>query len=68
MLASVITALFMFIVNYHRSLLSKGITLKLSEIFVILTGRTFAVTFLDRIGLVPVMTRTFCGLTGKLNF
>ena len=24
--------------------------------------------FLDRIGLVPVMTRTFCGLTGKLNF
>ena len=68
MLASVITALFMFIVNYHRSLLSKGITLKLSEIFVILTGRTFAVTFLDRIGPVPVMTRTFCLADWKAKF
>ena len=64
----VITASFMFIVNYLRSLLLKGIPLKLREIFVILTEKTFAKIFLDRIALVPVMTRTFCGLTGKLNF
>ena len=64
----VITASFMFIVNYLRSLLSKGIPLQLTEIFVILTEKTFARIFFDRIVLVPVMTRTFCGLTGKLNF
>ena len=68
MLALVITASFMFIVNYLRNLLSKCIPLKLTEIFVILTGKTFAGIFLDRITLITVMTRTFCGLTGKLNF
>ena len=67
MLALVIAALFIFIVNYLRSLLSKRIPLKLTETFVILTEKTFAAIFLDRIGLVPVMTRTFCGLTGMLN-
>ena len=59
MLELVITASFMFIVNYLRCLLSKDIPLKLTEIFVILTERTFAGIFLDRIVLVPVMTRTF---------
>ena len=56
------------IVNYLQSLLSKGIPLKLTEIFAILTEKTFAEIFLYRIGLVPVMTRTFCRLTGTLNF
>ena len=41
MLALVITASFMFIVNYLQNLLSKGIPLKLTEIFVILTEKTF---------------------------
>ena len=68
MLALVITASFMFIINYLPNLLSKGIPLKLTEIFVILTEKTFAGIFLDRIGLVPVMTRTFRGLTGKIHF
>ena len=68
MLALVITASFMFIVNYLRNLRWKGIPLKLIGVFVISTKKTFAGIFLDRIGLVPAMTRTFCGLTGKLNF
>ena len=68
MLELVITASFMFIVNYLRSLLLKGIPLKRTEIFVILTEKTFARIFLDWIVLVPVMTRTFSGLTGKLKF
>ena len=67
MLALVITASFMFIVNYFRNLRWKGIALKLIGVFVISTKKTFAGIFLDRIGLVPAMTRTFCGLTGKLN-
>ena len=58
----------MFIVNYLQSLLSKGIQLNLIEILVISIEETFAGIFLDRIGLVPVMSQTFCGLTGKLNF
>ena len=48
MLALVITASFMFIVNYLWNLLSKGIPLKLTEIFVILTEKTFTGIFLDR--------------------
>ena len=68
MLALMITASFMFIVNYLWNLLSKGIPLKLTEVFVILTEKTFPGIFLDKIGLIPVMTRTFCGLTGKLKF
>ena len=71
MLALVITALFssfMFIVNYLRNLLSNGIPLKLTDVSVILTEKTFAGIFLDKAGLIPVMTRTFCGLTGKLKF
>jgi len=56
------------IVNYLRSLLSKGILLKLTEIFVILIVKTFAAILLDRIGPVPVMTQTPCAQTGKLNF
>ena len=67
MLALVITASFMFIVNYLQTLL-KGIPLKLTEISVISTKKTFAGIFLDRIVLVPVTTRTFCGLPGKGNF
>ena len=67
MLELVITTSFMFIINYLRSLVSKGIPLKLTETFVIFTEKTFAGKFLDRIVLAPVMTRTFCGLTGKLN-
>ena len=39
-----------------------------TKILVISIEKTFARIFLDRIGLVPVMTQTFCGLTGKLNF
>ena len=58
----------MFIVNYLQSLLSKGIQLKLAEILIISIEKTFAGIFLDRIALAPVMTQTFCGLTGKLNF
>ena len=68
MLALVITASFTFIVNYLQRLLLKGIRLKLKEILVISIDKTFAGIFLHRIGLVPVMTQTFCGLTGKLNF
>ena len=50
----------MFIVNYLQSLLA--------EILIISIEKTFAGIFLDRIGLATVMTQTFCGLTGKLNF
>ena len=46
----------------------KGHATKTFTIFLILPEKTFAPIFLDRIGLVPVMTRMFCGLTGKLNF
>ena len=55
MLALMITASFssfMFIVNCLRNLLSKGIPLKLTDFFVILTEKTFAGIFLDRIGLI----------------
>ena len=67
MLALVITASFMFIVNYLWNLLSNGIPLKLTEVFVILTKKSLTGIFLDKIGRITVMTQTFCGLTGKLN-
>ena len=63
-----ITASFIFVVNYLQSLLSKGIQLKINEVLVISIEKTLAGIFLHRIGLVPVMTQTFCGLPGKLNF
>ena len=68
MLELVITTSFMFIINCLGSLLSKNIPLKLTDIFVILTEKTFAGKFLNRIVLAPVMTRMFCELTGKVNF
>ena len=67
MLALVMTASFMYIANYLQILL-RGIPLKLTEISVISTEKTFEGIFLDRIGFVPVTTRTLCGRTGKGNF
>ncbi|CAH3173115.1 unnamed protein product, partial [Porites lobata] len=48
-LAFVITASFLFVINYLQSLLSKGIQLKLIEILVISIEKIFAGIFLDRI-------------------
>ena len=47
---------------------AKGIPLKLTEISVISTEKTFAGIFLERIDLVPVTIRVFCERTGKENF
>ena len=56
----------MLIVNFEFAF--KRHSTKTYRNFCNFNRKNFRRDILDRIGLVPVMTQTFCGRTGKLNF